>query len=215
DTSAPSSSRRRLVRLNNLSGGMGQAQIDLPVHLDVTTARARLEALSCDAPVKARFNVVTSTARLCVGKLESPSGGFSTASSCATDLKDETLVSLLAIPLLRGKLHLPISQSEAKGPEWVQAGETARFEGKVELEHTTVALVSGITSLLPTKGGLLEWLVIGPAVAAVQPVLGPLLRGVTDLLVNDVLLKTLGITLNSADIHLSSIGCRHNARLVY
>lgn len=125
-------------------------RVHLPIAVDVTSATAELTNISCSAPPTIDLSVDSRIANLCVGRMLQGSVMSHTA-RCEDGLQEESLIRLLGVPLLSGKLHVPalryIDDQTGLG---MRVDEPARWTKpqSYELFDTVDNLVVGLLNLL-------------------------------------------------------------------
>lgn len=208
--------------LGSLLGGV--LSINLPLHIDLISGNATLEAINCaqDTPT-ADIRVATTILNACVGNVPEPLK-WSTSASCDASLEDTDLVTLLGTALVHDSLHTPALNHHELLLDMIEGETVASAPNPLALNQTVQHLLDEITELLRNLstsalssllgplgsllgellGGLLGVLntLIGLVLTLLAPVLDLLRSLLTTLLYN-----VLGLELGRSDVTLHSLSC--------
>lgn len=137
-------------------------QVKLPIAIDLTNATATLTGLQCsNTPQTMDLSVTSSILNACVGKMDAAN-----KQSCEKGLQDEQLITLLRLPVLSGRLHVPALQytdattglgmepgyDDPADPHWSKTNRSTMVNA-LALGDTVDKLVTGLLNLL---SGLLQ-----------------------------------------------------------
>jgi len=193
-------------------GALANAALNVPLWLQVGTARGDLTQLQCAATPAQRtatINVSTHIAQACLA---------GTGTSCAPN---GVPVNLVSVTLLGGalvstsiaSLPVPVQTSDAGGGNDIvlSPGGYARTSGSNPLKSAVSNLLAALNPTFSIKLPALDLASVNAG-----DVLGLFLKPVADLLDEVVirLLNTLGISIANADVWLNGVDC-NNAELVY
>lgn len=113
-TTAYNAQVRLKVDVNTSAGILGPllellgTSIHLPIIIDLVNASGELTALSCDGPdPSATIEVVSALGSACIGNMPGDTM-WSTRGSCVNNVENQSLIKLLNIHLLYGKVELPV-----------------------------------------------------------------------------------------------------------